>query len=281
MPLKPKPKKVPPGPDRDAVVARYADAGWTATALAKEIGVSRQYAGQLIRAHKRRAVESLAAEPEETKPEAKEEVSAVEAKPETETSGPAGIPPLPPAPGEAAAGAGASNPLDDALRGIPADGAPGADAGPFQPEVIGAAPSALDQKRIAAGKKLAALVNRGMGKALARRVFHASPDDPRMKELDRPNEILELALEESDKQMHFLGGLVRGVVGLGLGFFVEVFRVQEIFGAPPENQPAARQRREAPAPAAQEVGEKEEDIEEPQEGGTPVDFTKRDNIPGL
>ena len=277
-----KPKKIPPGPTRDAVVERFAKAKATATALAREIGVSRQYAGQLLRAHKRRAVESLTVEPE-PKLETKVEAPTVEPKPETESNA-GGIPPLPQTP-EAAPppAAAASNPLDDAMRGIPPEGGAGGEAGPgpFEPEVIGPAPSALDQKRVKAGRRLATLMGRGFGKTLARRVHGVAADDPRLKQLDEPNEILDLAMDENEDKMHKLGGLVKGWIGLGLGCFVEVFRVNEIFGSPPENQPMTRPRREAPPPAQESAASEGADAEPSTEGGSGVDFMKRDNIPGL
>lgn len=272
--------KMPKGPARDAVVARFVEAKATAKALSEEIGVTRQYAGELMREHKRRA----AAAPAEEVAPVQVTASGGKDMPPTPSEAapspsPEGIPPLPPAPGETAApedSPRAGNPLDDALRGIPSEGAPPPD-GPFQPDVVAPAPSALDQKRIKAGRRLAELAGRGFGKTLARRVHGVRADDPRLKLLDQPNEILDLALEENDDKMHKLGGLVRGWLGIGLGYFVEVFRVGEIFGAPPARPPARRE--DSPSPARQE----EPEFEAPPttEGGTSVGFGQRDEIPGL
>jgi len=180
----------------------------------------------------------------EVKP--KEEVRAVEPKAEAPAPDPSGIPPLPPAPGESARapGAGADsqpsgNPLEDALRGIPTDGgaAPdaGGGAGALPPDDIRPIPPGeINPKRVAAGRKLAEICTGGLARTVARRVYNVPPDDPRMEELKKPNEILDLALDNNDKNMDRLGRLVVGLPGLLIGAFIEFFRVIDTFGPPPQ-----------------------------------------------
>lgn len=244
----------------------------TVTDAAKLEGVSRTRITQLLK--KNPAKPSPAAAPPP--------VVVVQPRPMGEQATPPPAPTLPPP--------GPGNLADVLAPLAPAPGAspvPGPDYVVFTKIPLDAAGKPLDPDHadnVDAGRELLGWIRRGVSEFVAKVIYKANPDDPRLDKLKEENKFLKVSLKRNQDKAAPLGALTAGWWGLAIGFVVEMVKVATTFPAKPSpaagpKPPAPSQPSPAdPGPSAPDVRTVQEVRKEIEEGTGPKRLTTEERI---
>lgn len=247
-------------PEREEVLDLVRRGKLSQAKAARQLNVSRQYVGKLVKKGKPMLSNSPAPAP-----------APSPAKPPALPPVPPSAPAAPTAGQAPATGAARPRSLQDMIREMNGGGTPTTPGA--LPPPPGPAPE-FDPRDVAAGKEIFELLDGGVNTYIGTRVFGLDGDAPELQELKKPNKFLSLALERNESKMAWVGKWTNGLPGLGIGAVAEVIRAFIHFGGKglkPVESPLAPPPTATPGAAASDVSEEEDDS---QEGGFSISKLK-------
>lgn len=197
-------------PEREQVLRLVAAGKLSRGKAARQLGLSRQYIGKIVKEMTMKPAAAPAPAPVIS--------PAIPLSPP-----PAPSPEAPSAP--VAPGAPKPKTLQDLLREMNGGGpaaAPGAAPAGLPPPP--SAPAEYDREDAEAGAELFEMARGGVSTYIGTRIYGLKPEDPRLDALRTPNKFLARAVKRNEAKAAVVGKLTGGWLGLAIGTGAEVLR---------------------------------------------------------